>query len=68
MTKIIKVTGCHDCPYSTYAGSLQGVIEYICTQVKDFEVTAYYNNKDVPINCPLDDEVHADLRDFYEWW
>ena len=55
--KIIRVTGCHACPYARQQMERYSDIDqyYICFKTGLIN-TEYYNTKTLPDNCPLEEE------------
>ncbi len=59
MMKIIKVNGCHDCPYAQHWNNAN--FEFICSKFDEegiavlVEVSGYMRLKTLPDNCPLED-------------
>ena len=50
MTKIIRVTGCHECAW-TLVGKT-----HFCNNLNDW-VLDYIKSETLPDNCPLEDEI-----------
>lgn len=70
MYKVIKIRGCHQCPY-------QSIKEICCYPASEFkktvtgeEVKFHYENKSLPNNCPLEqDNLHRITKDkIWELW
>lgn len=58
--KIIRISGCHDCPLRAYlqdpADPSKGITECYSDDTPETVVTEHERNKTLPDNCPLDDE------------
>ena len=65
MSKIIRVTGCHDCPYCSELVFDDGIKLYYrsCKKSDMINPTGCFQNKTLPDNCPLEDEVVNNLQD-----
>ena len=61
MTKIIRVTGCHDCPYCR--------AKHICDKMHEGVLySKKVVNKTLPDNCPLEDDKYGELlNDAIDW-
>ncbi len=58
MVKIIRVSGCHDCPYCRFDGEAKGAIDcYYCYWATSTKVDSYMKKATLPDNCPLEEEV-----------
>jgi hypothetical protein len=50
-TRVIRVSGCHDCPYIRISHN----DNYICELLaRDYIVTDYYKGQILPDKCPLE--------------
>ena len=71
MTKIIRVSGCHDCPHMAFAYNEHGDFDYeYCNKGrkvndKSFRIDEYSDKKTLPDNCPLEDDKHRLERGRY---
>lgn len=68
--KVIKISGCHQCPYET----MQEICCYPASKFKDTvtgdELKFHYENKSLPENCPLEIDVLHEMtkKKIWELW
>lgn len=70
MHKVIKISGCHQCPYET----IKEICSYPASEYREpvtgDEVKLHYENKTLPDNCPLEeDSLHKITKHkIWELW
>jgi hypothetical protein len=55
--KVIKISGCHQCPYETIKEICSYSVSKYREPVTGEEVKFHYENKSLPENCPLEEDI-----------
>ena len=63
MTKIIRVSGCHECQYCVVLNKEAFSNYTYCNKGESFDNVESYENKTLPGNCPLEDEIFGGYVD-----
>ena len=56
MMKIIRVSGCYDCPYCRFDSEVKAGDCYYCYYETSMKVDSYMKKATMPDNCPLEKE------------